>query len=132
MASNAVVTLKLNPLAQEQVHEIQLAAVKEVFELDIKPEAVAKSPVTPEGLERNIAKHRKNPGGTGLNRNSVDVEVTETVKGIEATLFTQSGYGGYLEVGTSKMRAQPYIYPAFLKFVDRIAELTATKIRGVR
>lgn len=132
MASNAIVSIRLKPTALTEIHAAQLAAVKEVFELDIKPEAVTKSPVTPTGMERNLALHRKHPGGTGLNRNSIDVAVEQTPRGIEASIFTQSGYGGYLEVGTSKMRAQPYLYPAFLKFVDRIAELTGIKIRGAR
>lgn len=132
MASNAIVTLRLNPAALLQVHAAQLAAVKEVFELDIKPEAVTKSPVTPEGLQRNVELKRKHPGGTGLNRNSIDTEIVQGEKGVTATLFTQSGYGGYLEVGTSKMRAQPYLYPAFLKFVNKITELTGIKIRGTK
>ena len=58
--------------------------------------------------------------GTGHNRQSLDVEFEETPSGTQAKLFSQSGYGGYLELGTSKMRAQPYIWPAFLKFYNKI------------
>lgn len=28
-------------------------------------------------------------------------------------VYTQSGYGGWLELGTSRMQAQPYIFPAW-------------------
>lgn len=28
-------------------------------------------------------------------------------------IYTQSGYGAYLELGTKRMAARPYIYPAF-------------------
>ena len=60
------------------------------------------------------------PGGTGTNRRSIDSAVTETENGPQAELFTQSGYGGYPEVGTSKMRAQPYLWPGGV-----VAELPA-------
>jgi HK97 gp10 family phage protein len=122
-------------------------AVKEVFQLDILPEAIKNSPVTPEGVEYNLAKHpnlelahmTKNGKvifnrtnmvpilGTGHNRQSLDVEFTETPSGPEAKLFGQSGYSGYLEVGTSKMRAQPYIWPAWLKFKDKIIALIRSR-----
>jgi HK97 gp10 family phage protein len=114
-------------------------AVREVFNLDILPEAIRNSPVTPEGVAYNQAKwaaknHR--PGtqinpvllkGTGHNRQSLDVEFNDTPSGTEVKLFGQSGYSGYLEVGTSKMRAQPYIWPAFLKFYKKITELVKVK-----
>ena len=101
-----------------------LSATKEVFELDIKPEAVRNSPVTPAGLEYNLAKGKKGRAvkGTGHNRMSVDVEVIVSPEGPRGTLFTQSGYGGYLETGTSKMRAQPYLFPAFIKFKSQFVK----------
>jgi hypothetical protein len=34
------------------------------------------------------------------------------------SIYTQSGYGGYLELGTAKMDARPYIYPAFQRSVE--------------
>lgn len=107
--------------------------VKEVFQLDILPEAIKNSPVTPEGLAYNLAKAKGRPSllkrakGTGHNRQSLDVEFTETPSGPEAKLFGQSGYSGYLEVGTSKMRAQPYIWPAWLKFKDKITALIRSR-----
>jgi HK97 gp10 family phage protein len=122
--SDAVVTVRVNPAAKAQAQSAAEQATREVFLLDIKPAAVAASPVTPEGLQRNMALKRKRPGGTGTNRRSIDVDFERTAKGFVARLFTQSGYGGYLETGTSKMRAQPYLYPSFMTFKDKIAAVT--------
>jgi len=111
--------------------------VEEVFATQIHPAAVEKSPVTPEGLARNLELQAlgklgdRPPGGTGTNRRSIDYTVSETDKGVEAQLFTQDGYGGYLEVGTSKMRAQPYLYPAFIENVDKIPEGIKIRIEGM-
>jgi HK97 gp10 family phage protein len=116
------VEFRPNPNIKAQFRAAQLRAVKEVFELDIKPEAVANSPVTEAGLAHNLSLHRHRPGGTGTNRRSIDTEVIDTPKGPQATLFTQSGYGGYLEIGTRFMAAQPYLWPAFRKFVNKIPQ----------
>jgi HK97 gp10 family phage protein len=137
--SEALVTVRINPGAQAAFKLSVDKAIRDVFNLDILPEAIQNSPVTPEGMAHNLAKfqseHHKEGTtidpvklkGTGHNRQSLDVEFTETPSGTQATLFSQSGYGGYLEVGTSKMRAQPYIWPAFLKFKNKIAELVRGK-----
>lgn len=120
------IELRLNPEAKAQVKAAVLRAVTDVFLKDIKPKAQELSPVTPEGLAYNREKHPAAPltkvGGTGTNRRSIDVEVSEGQKGVKAELFTQSGYGGWLEVGTAKMRAQPYLWPAFRQFQRKIAE----------
>lgn len=109
--------------AKAEFKAAALAGITEVFELDIKPRAVELSPVTPEGLQRNLEMGKKGvkATGTGHNRQSVDAEVEETEKGIKATLFTASGYGGYLELGTARMAAQPYLMPAFEEFSPTIA-----------
>lgn len=127
--------IRLNRDAKRQFDQKSLKALQDVFQLDVLPEAVRNSPVTSEGMAENQRKfdakaHR--PGtvidpvllkGTGHNRQSLEVEVVLADQGPQATLFGQSGYSGYLEVGTSKMRAQPYIWPAWLKFKDKIGEL---------
>ncbi len=45
---------------------------------------------------------------TGHNRRSIDFDV----KGLTGRVFSTSGYGGYLETGTSRMPARPYFKPA--------------------
>lgn len=86
-------------------------ATREVFAIDIKHAAMEGSPVD-----------------TGTNKRSIDTETTETATGVSATLFTQSGYGGYLELGTRKMRARPYLYPAFEENVGKIIPLAKEKM----
>ena len=116
----------------EAKYEVQAAiqtAVTQVFLTEIVPEAVRTSPVTPEGLAYNIRKFEEKkhkPGtkfkrhDTAANRRSIAVDVILKAGQVVATLFTASGHGGWLEVGTRKMRAQPYLWPAFLKFKDQI------------
>jgi HK97 gp10 family phage protein len=98
-----------------QARQAMVEAVQEVFELDIKPAAVELSPYL-----------------TGTNRRSIDTEVVETAGGVQAQLFSQSGYGGYLEFGTVKMKAQPYLFPAFNRFKDKIADIIGRKIRSIK
>jgi HK97 gp10 family phage protein len=45
----------------------------------------------------------------GNNRDSINYESS----GLEGRVFTESGYGGWLEIGTSRMAARPYFRPAF-------------------
>lgn len=89
------------------------AIVQETFEIDIKSVAKQGSPVL-----------------TGLNRNSIDTEVVQNPGVVEATLFTQSGYGGYLEIGTSKMKAVPYLQPAFDEGMVHLSEELGGSLDG--
>lgn len=100
--SNAVVTFNSRTeIAKANFRRRAFKAIQDTFELDIKPEAAANSPVL-----------------TGTNKRSIDTEVTQLPDGtIQAKLFTQSGYGAYLELGTRFMKAVPYLWPAFEKFV---------------
>lgn len=72
------------------------------------------------------------PAKTGHNRRSIAYKLGSTVTALgtpqgdepdfidwepelkegEAAVYSTSGYGGYLETGTSKMPAQPYFKPA--------------------
>jgi HK97 gp10 family phage protein len=98
--------------AKAKIREAILAGVTEVFELDIKPEAVNLSPYI-----------------TGTNRRLIDEDVVEVPEGVQATLYGQSGYSGYLELGTVKMKAQPYLWPAFNQFVSKIFDVVKSKLR---
>jgi HK97 gp10 family phage protein len=48
------------------------------------------------------------PKDTGNNMRSIKYEA----KGMNGAVFSTSGYGGYLETGTSRMPARPYFKPA--------------------
>ena len=77
------------------------------------------------------------PVDTSLNKKSISLEVYQAGQLVSSQggssdgadieppitgfrVFTISGYGGYLEIGTSKMRAQPYIQPAFEMAVQEL------------
>jgi len=59
-------------------------------------------------------------GGGGSSQRMVDDSA------IEGAVYSTSGYGGFLETGTSKMPAQPYIKPSLdknfteTKFGDKV------------
>lgn len=82
------------------------------------------------------------PYDTGTNRRSITADysdgngvntVGETVSAssnegmptggdIGFRVYTQSGYGGWLEIGTKRMPARPYIGPAFTTSVNGLVE----------
>ena len=98
MSADVEVVLRLK-LAEifRRVQEATKDGLEEVLLIDVLTTAVELSPKK-----------------TGTNARSIEVETEINSKGeVEGTLFTQSGYGGYLEVGTSKMPARPYLFPAF-------------------
>ncbi len=93
MATQTVVQFHSRiPQAVAKVHAAILGVVQETFELDIKADAVENSPVTEEGLARNLVLEAEGklggrpPGGTGYNRRSIDTTVTETEQGVEAKI----------------------------------------------
>lgn len=72
-----------------------------------------------EGLQEVVADAKKgSPKLTGHNADTITQKVTPG--GRKAAVFTESGYGGYLEVGTRRMAARPYIRPAFEKHKGKI------------
>lgn len=64
------------------------------------------------GIMTELAR-QKTPVKTGKNRRSIGHTVRLRNDVPVATVFTSSGYGGWLEIGTSKMEARPYMAPAF-------------------
>lgn len=109
--------------AKAEVKQAVFEATQELFEADIKSDAVRMSPVrAPKGPHNP----RGIPGGT--NRRSIDTDVNQTEEGVEASIYTQSGYGGYLEVGTRKMAARPYIGPAFDQNIAKLPERVKEKL----
>ena len=61
---------------------------------------------------------KNSPVDTGNNRDSI-----ATKTGVEGgrpvgRVYTQSGYGGWLEIGTSRMAARPYLAPAYKEAKD--------------
>lgn len=54
---------------------------------------------------------------TGHNASSI----TWDREGDSFRVYTQSGYGGYLELGTSKMPGKPYLRPGAMKSIDNLS-----------
>ncbi len=88
MKLDAIVNFKLTGVRLTAAIE---AGLKEAFLLDVRPIA-----------------SRLSPKKTGTNSRSIMYEV----KGKTAKIWTESGYGGYLEIGTARMPARPYLRPA--------------------
>ena len=61
------------------------------------------------------------PVDTGALRNSISADVG----GMEAVIGPGVHYGGYVELGTSRMRAQPYLFPAADRHERPFAEACA-------
>jgi len=53
---------------------------------------------------------------TGNNARSIVYEA----KGLEGSVYSTSGYGGYLETGTVNMPAFPYFRPALDKHIKKL------------
>jgi HK97 gp10 family phage protein len=131
MSIHATVNLRLNLIPRlAETKAAVLSATIDLFEQEIVPTAKDLSPVTEEGYLRNVEQKKAHPSGTGTNRRSIDSTVTDTPSGPQAELFTQSGYGGYLELGTSKMRAQPYLNPAFEQHIGKLPQRVKEKLGG--
>lgn len=58
------------------------------------------------------------PFDQGTNSRSI----RHSVAGKTAEIHTESGYGGYLEVGTARMPARPYLRPAVERNKKKIAQ----------
>lgn len=92
--------------AGKKIEGIVEKAVKEVV-VDVASDSVKGSPVD-----------------TGHNRRSIDYNV----KGLEGAVYSTSGYGGFLETGTSKMAARPYMKPALDKNIGKLGKYIEGKI----
>ncbi|KKN03650.1 hypothetical protein LCGC14_1105540 [marine sediment metagenome] len=56
------------------------------------------------------------PFDTGHNKRSIDFEVLPDIQfaaGFGFRVFTESGYGAYLDLGTARIPARPYFRRAF-------------------
>ena len=69
---------------------------------------------------------RDSPIKFGTNKRSIDY----WVKKLTARIFSTSGYGGWLEVGTRKMAARPYFHPAALRHLPKLASNIAKRLRA--
>lgn len=71
------------------------------------------------------------PVESGALRNSITATVSRTETGVTAQVTCKKGYGKYVEYGTSKMPARPFMYPAARAYEAKIKAQIAAAIRGV-
>ena len=60
------------------------------------------------------------PWEYGHNSNSIAVDIKKENKKTVGRVFTQTNYGGWLEIGTTKMPARPYFAPAFSYAIAKV------------
>ena len=136
MAKRGRVEFNYNRAVLVDIKDTVAVSVAQTFEADIKPMAQELSPVD-----------------RGTNRRSITTETQRTPDGsVMAEIFTQSGYGGYLELGhrvtigprgggfievdaetgeDRVVQGRPYIYPAFIANQDKLIETVKDGLNGV-
>lgn len=116
-SSNAVsATASLNLHTTEALYFVKEAlfdACQEVIAVDAVEGAKELAPVLPK------ATTERTPGEL---RDSIDATVRHDKKGVRARITTSCGFGGYVELGTQKAQAEPYIYPAFETNIQKLPQ----------
>lgn len=80
-----------------------------------------------EAIGMQVENHAKAkcPVDTGNLRNSI----THTSDSESAYIGTDVFYSGYVELGTSRQRAQPYLRPAVVDHVDELKRIAEAMIQ---
>lgn len=89
--------------------EINGAALAELFE---SPSGEVARDLQRRALQVDRAAKRNCPVDTGRLRSSITNEIGTDAQGLVATIGTNVEYAPYVELGTSKMAAQPFLLPA--------------------
>jgi HK97 gp10 family phage protein len=62
----------------------------------------------------------------GELRDSIDARVNRVTSGkrpgVRARITTNCGYGGFVELGTARTGAEPFLWPAFEQVIQRLPE----------
>ena len=103
----------LTEQATAQVLEAARLAMRDAV-VESYADAVAGSPKRTGHNMRSLAGEVSGMGAIARGGDAVPERVVDDNK-IEGAVYSTSGYGGYLETGTRKMAAQPYIYPAAMR-----------------
>lgn len=74
--------------------------------------AANEAALTAAGLIIQSGAQKRSPRKTGRNAASISMEVTGSGLSAQAEIATGTEYGPYLELGTVKMAARPYLRPA--------------------
>ena len=120
MKFNAKVDINLN--VTRVVALVEDASRKGLRDVTVRvtADAVDHSPIQFGTNKRSIAAEVSGMGGTVAGEGSSERVVDEAL--IQSAVYSTSGYGGYLEVGTRHKPARPYFGPA------RDKEFTESKL----
>lgn len=126
MANKGEIQINLNRAALTGINNGILTGISQVFDSDILGEAQERSPVE-----------------FGTNRRSIATEVNQQEDGgVLAEIYTQSGYGGYLELGhrvhlkgdaigepTGRtVQGRPYLYPAVVNNIPKLLQYVRSNL----
>lgn len=122
MPGDKAVELRIKRDVVTRIKQEVFNAIEQVVEADIVGDAQELSPVD-----------------TGHNANTITGEVEQDSKGnVLARVFTQSGYGGYLELGHKVrgnsgnfVQGRPYIYPSFIKNLPTLRDVIRAKLAAM-
>lgn len=89
--------------------EINGAALAELFE---SPAGEVAKDLQRRALQVDAAAKRLCPVDTGRLRSSITSEIGQDGQGLVAAIGTNVEYAPYIELGTSRMAAQPFLLPA--------------------
>ena len=89
--------------------EINGAALAELFE---SPSGEVAKDLQRRALQVDRAAKQLCPVDTGRLRSSITNEIGQDSEGLVATIGTNVEYAPHVELGTSKMAAQPFLLPA--------------------
>ncbi len=123
MTSTIELNLKTDAVIKQVTEATKLAMRDTVVE--VTRDAVKDSPWETGNNRRSIVGEASGMGmvaGQGGSERLVDESK------IEGAVYSTSGYGGFLEVGTSKLNPRPYIKPAMDKSFT--AEKFASKVKN--
>lgn len=67
------------------------------------------------------------PVDTGALRDSLGYEASDN----EVTIYAGQPYSSYVELGTSRQAAQPYLRPSVMNHTDEYKSIIANKVKGV-
>lgn len=67
------------------------------------------------------------PVDTGALRDSIDYEATEN----QVTIYADMPYASYVELGTSRQAAQPYLKPSVTDHTDEYVEVIRNSVSGI-
>jgi len=108
MTSEITVNIKSEEL-NKKVAEASKQAMRDTV-VEVTNDAVKESPWITGNNRRMLVGEVSGMGVVATEEGQCERLVDDSQ--IEGAVYSTSGYGGYLEVGTSKMPPQPYIKPA--------------------